>query len=133
MDLSKSDSYIDIIYAKTCATTKISTVAGYHVVLATLLLPYPLSLISTFVVHCPDSIILLVSISQISSLYLVSVAEQGNLCLTRSATPKTGFLVTRLILKLSFDNNSNNFFLLSANYKHRSIFHADDMSGMLGN
>ena len=37
MDLIKSGSYIDIFYAKTCATAKISTVAGYHVVLATLL------------------------------------------------------------------------------------------------
>ena len=37
MDLIKSGSYIDIFYAKTCATTKIRTVAGYHVVLATLL------------------------------------------------------------------------------------------------
>ena len=32
VDLIKSDRYIyiDIFYAKTCATTKISTVAGYH-------------------------------------------------------------------------------------------------------
>ena len=37
MDLIKSGSNIDIFYAKTCATTKISIVAGYHVVLATLL------------------------------------------------------------------------------------------------
>ena len=40
MDLIKSGSYIDIFYAKQCATTKISTVAGYHVVLATLLFVY---------------------------------------------------------------------------------------------
>ena len=39
VDLIKSGSYIDIFYAKTCATIKISTVAGYHVVLATLLSP----------------------------------------------------------------------------------------------
>ena len=38
MDLIKSGSYIDMFYAKTCATTKIRTVVGYHVVLATLLL-----------------------------------------------------------------------------------------------
>ena len=38
MDLIITGRYIDIFYAKTCATTKISTVAGYHVVLATLLL-----------------------------------------------------------------------------------------------
>ena len=37
MDLIKSDSYIDIFYDKTCATTKIRTVAGCHVVLAMLL------------------------------------------------------------------------------------------------
>ena len=38
MDLIKSGSYTDILCAKTHATTKISTVAGYHVVLITLLL-----------------------------------------------------------------------------------------------
>ena len=37
MDLIKPGSYIDIFYAKTCATTKISTMAGYNVVFATLL------------------------------------------------------------------------------------------------
>ena len=37
MDSIKSGRCTDILYAKTCATTKISTVAGYHVVLATLL------------------------------------------------------------------------------------------------
>ena len=37
MDLIKSGRYIDIFYAKTCASTKISTVAGSHVVLAKLL------------------------------------------------------------------------------------------------
>ena len=57
----------------------------------------PRSLISTFVVRCLDSIVPLVSISEISSLYLASVAVQAGLCLTRSQTPKTGFLVTRLI------------------------------------
>ena len=43
VDLIKSGSYIDIFYAKTCATTKISTVAGYHVVLAMRLLDNILS------------------------------------------------------------------------------------------
>ena len=46
---------------------------------------------------CLDSIIPLVSISEISSLYLASVAAQAGLSLPRSQTPKTGFLVTRLI------------------------------------
>ena len=40
VDLSKSGRYIDIFHTKTCATTKISTVVGYHVVLATLFLVY---------------------------------------------------------------------------------------------
>ena len=55
------------------------------------------SLISAFVVHCMDSIIPLVSIYEISSLYLASLAAQAGLCLTWSQTPKTVFLVTRLI------------------------------------
>ena len=38
VDLIKSGRYINIFYAKTCATPKISTVVGYHVVLAMLLL-----------------------------------------------------------------------------------------------
>ena len=38
----------------------------------------------------------LVSVSKISSLLLVSVAEQAGLSLTCSQTPKTGFLVTWL-------------------------------------
>ena len=54
------------------------------------------SLISAFVVRCLDSIIPLVSISEISSLYLASVAEQTCLSLPTSQTLKTGFLVTRL-------------------------------------
>ena len=59
---------------------------------------HPRSLISTFVVHCLDSIIPLVSISKISSLQLISVAEQASLSLLWSQTTKTGFLVTRLKL-----------------------------------
>ena len=55
------------------------------------------SLISTFVVRCLDSIIPLVSISEISSLYLASVAAQAGLSLPWSQTPKTDFLVTRLM------------------------------------
>ena len=57
---------------------------------------HPRSLISTFVVHCLDSIIPLVSIPQISSLYPASVTVQASLSLPWSKTPKTGFLVTRL-------------------------------------
>ena len=56
------------------------------------------SLIRAFVVCCLDSIILLVSTSEIWSLYLASVAAQAGLSLPWSQTPKTGFLVTMLIL-----------------------------------
>ena len=58
---------------------------------------HPRSLISAFVVRCLDSIIPLLAIAEISSLLLVSVAEQAGLSLTWSQSPKTGFLVTRLI------------------------------------
>ena len=50
-----------------------------------------------FIVRCLDSIIPLVSISEISRFYLASVAAQAGLCLTWSQTPKTDFLVTRLM------------------------------------
>ena len=58
---------------------------------------HPRSLISAFIVRCLDSIMPLVSISGISSLYLASVAAQTGLRLTWSQTPKTGFLMMRLI------------------------------------
>ena len=61
------------------------------------------SLISACVVRCLDSIIPLVSISEIPGLYLASVAAHAGLCLTWSQTPKTGFLVTRLIY-ISFES-----------------------------
>ena len=61
-------------------------------------LVYLRSLISTFVVHCLDSIILLVSISEISSLYLASVAAQVGLSLPLVANPEDRFLVTWLML-----------------------------------
>ena len=56
---------------------------------------HPRSLIRAFVVRCLDytSIITLVSISQITSFY---GCTEG-LCLNWSQTPKTGFLVMRLI------------------------------------
>ena len=57
---------------------------------------HPRSLISAFIVRCLDCIIPLVSISEISSLYLAIVAAQAGLSLSWSYTPKTGFLVTRL-------------------------------------
>ena len=57
---------------------------------------HPRSLISAFVVRCLDVIILLTSISELSNLYLASVAAQAGLGLTWSQPPKTGFLVTWL-------------------------------------
>ena len=47
--------------------------------------------------HCLDSVIPLLAIAKISSFYLVTVAEQVGLSLTWSQTPKTDFLVTRLL------------------------------------
>ena len=52
--------------------------------------------ISTCVVRCLDSIIPLVSKSEISSLYLATMAAQAGLSLPGSQTPKPGFLVTKL-------------------------------------
>ena len=60
---------------------------------------HPRSLINTFVVHCLDSIMPLVSISEISSLYLASLAAQAGFCLTWSQ-PRRGFLVTMLIKEM---------------------------------
>ena len=57
---------------------------------------HPRSLISAFVVRRLDSIIPLLAKSNISRIQLASVAEQTDLNLTWSQTPKTGFLVTRL-------------------------------------
>ena len=47
--------------------------------------------------HILDSILPHVSISQILSLYLASLAAQAGLCLTWLQTLKTGFLMMRLI------------------------------------
>ena len=54
------------------------------------------SLISAVVVCYLDSVICVLPKSGISRLLLVSVAEQAGLSLTRSQTPKIGFLVKRL-------------------------------------
>ena len=51
-----------------------------------------------------DSTIPLLSKSKISSLQLSSVAVQPGLCRTRSETPKTGFLRTRLHCSTKFLN-----------------------------
>ena len=51
----------------------------------------PRSLISAFVVRCLDSVMSLVSVTQISSLMLASVAEQASLSLTWSETNEDTF------------------------------------------
>ena len=66
--------------------------------------------ISAFVVHCLDSIIPLVSISQIPSLYLASVAAQASLRLPWLQTLKTGFLMTSLILCFCFTDTPTTVF-----------------------
>ena len=65
------------------------------------------SLIGAFVVHCLDSIIPLVSITKISSLYLASLAAWAGLCLAWSQTPKTGFLVMWLIFYIPYFSGYN--------------------------
>ena len=52
---------------------------------------HPRNLISAFVVRCLDSLMSLVSVTEISSLVLASVAEQASLSLTWSETPEDTF------------------------------------------
>ena len=49
------------------------------------------SLISAYVVGCLDNVMSLVSVTEISSLMLASVAEQAGLSLTWSETPEDTF------------------------------------------
>ena len=72
---------------------------------------HPHSLISAFVGHCLDSIIPLVSISQISNLYLASVAAQTGLCFTWSQPRRQVFSwrgsnMSRLLRKGTFELSS---------------------------
>ena len=52
---------------------------------------HPRSLISAFVFRCLDSVMSPVSVTEISSLMLASVAEQASLSLTWSETPEDTF------------------------------------------
>ena len=52
---------------------------------------HPRSLISAFVVRCPDSVMSLISVTNISNLMLASVAEQASLSQTWSETPEDTF------------------------------------------
>ena len=58
-------------------------------------LAHPRSLISAFVDRRLDSIIPLVSVSEISNLYLASVAAHAGLRIRWLQSPKTVFFVTR--------------------------------------
>ena len=62
---------------------------------------HPRSLVSVFIVRCLDNIIPLVSISEISSLYLASETAHAGLCLPWSQTLKTGFLLTRIKINMA--------------------------------
>ena len=55
-------------------------------------------LISAFVIRVLESIISRLATSEISLLYIVSVAEETGLKLALSETPKTGFVAMRLKL-----------------------------------
>ena len=52
---------------------------------------HPRSLISTFFVHCLDSMICILALFKISRFKLVSVAEQAGLNLTWSKIPEDTF------------------------------------------
>ena len=58
---------------------------------------HPCSLISAFVIPLLDSIVSKLARSKISFLQVVSVAEQAGLGVAFSETPKTGFLMSKLI------------------------------------
>ena len=58
---------------------------------------YAICIRAVWSAHCQGSIVSLVSISELSSIYLASVAAQPGLSIPWSQSPKTGFLVTRLI------------------------------------
>ena len=88
------------------------------------------SLISTFVVRCLqclDSIIPLVSISEILSLYLASEAEQPGLSLTWSQTPKTVFSWRGSIQSASIKVSSHDMVL----YENNSTSWLKNMGDMI--
>ena len=66
------------------------------------------SLISVFVVGCPDSVMSLISVTKISGLMLASVAEQAGLSLTWLETPKDTFSHEEAQINLTKLNEQNN-------------------------
>ena len=59
---------------------------------------HPRSLISAFVIRFLESIISRLATGEIATFKLVSVAEETDLKLVLSETPKTGFVATRPIM-----------------------------------
>ena len=82
---------------------------------------HPRSLISAFVVRCLGSIIPLVSIHEISSFYMASVAEQAGLCQPWSQTPKTGFLVSWLKLRWRTEDQGDSGGTVLADWSKRPV------------
>ena len=72
--------------------------------------------------HHTDSAIPLLSKPDISSLWPSSVAEQPGLCQTRLKTPKTGFVTTRLIYCIMF-NEFVSFCLLLISSEFKFSYH----------
>ena len=81
---------------------------------------HPRSLISAFVVRCLDSIIPLVSIPEISSLCLASVAVQTGMSLPWSQTLKTGFLISKVSQSVS-DVRSDICITVTILQNHRDV------------
>ena len=92
MDLIKFGNYIDIVYAKTCATTKISTVAGYHVVLATLLFHAAAHLIITlalmhYILHVAANKDAIYYGRECNYLYMPSTVAEKCTCISVNVFP----------------------------------------------
>ena len=73
---------------------------------------HPHSLISVFVIRFLESIICKLATGEISTFQLVSVAEETDLKIALSETPKTGFVATRPIYRCLSDLNGKNYFFI---------------------
>ena len=92
---------------------------------------HPHSLISTFIVCCLDSIIPNLAISKNSRFKLASEAEpseaeQAGLSPNWSQTPKTSFLVTRLISYVSRDRTEIRWNKCNCNSSGLAQTHIED-------
>ena len=71
---------------------------------------HPQSLISAFVVRFLDCLIHILAKSKtLKALASLCIAEQAGLSLTLSQTPETGFIVTRLKIKISIAKDQRFF------------------------